>query len=355
MTIGQRIRLARRANQMSQRALAEAAGISAMAISKYERGSDIPSSSVLLQLARSLEVPVEYFFRPLQQNVEVRAFRKHVSLGVKEQDAIQARIQEWLERYFELEDLLHIQGSPEVLPEIPVGSFDEVESAAEELRRRWNLGMDAIENLTWLIEDRGLKIGVVDGFDDFDACTFKAREQPVIVTRAQIPGDRQRFNIAHEMGHLVLKISGALKEEKAAHRFAGAFLVPASTARHELGQKRSSLELHELALLKQKYGLSMQAWIYRAQDLEIISESTARNYFRFFRQQGWPRQEPGAQIPEERPQRLKLLVYRALAEDLISRSRAQELLGEPLNGWVTGEPHHDVFAAPSGHRYEHLD
>jgi Zn-dependent peptidase ImmA (M78 family) len=87
--------------------------------------------------------------------------------------------------------------------------------------------------------------------------------------------------------------------------------------------------MNELYLLKQKYGLSMQAWIYRAKDLEIIPANTAERLFRRFRAIGWHRCEPGEAYPSERPLRMERLVYRALAEDMISHSRARELLGDP--------------------------
>jgi Zn-dependent peptidase ImmA (M78 family) len=95
------------------------------------------------------------------------------------------------------------------------------------------------------------------------------------------------------------------------------------------------LDLQELYLLKRKYGMSMQAWIFRAKDLEIISENEAMRLFHNFRVNGWYRREPGEELPAERPLRMERLIYHALAEDLISRSKAQELLGEPLKlNWV---------------------
>ncbi|MDY0104967.1 MAG: ImmA/IrrE family metallo-endopeptidase, partial [Lentimicrobium sp.] len=179
-------------------------------------------------------------------------------------------------------------------------------------------------------EDRGIKVGIISGFDHFDACTFQANGDPVIVTKAEISGDRQRFDVAHELGHLILDVQGVLKPEQAANRFVGAFLVPAKTARFELGTQRTDLNVNELYMLKQKYGLSMQAWVYRAKDLEIISENNAIRLFKQFRVNGWHRQEPGDPYQPETPMRMEHLIYRALAEDMISRSRAQELLGEPL-------------------------
>jgi Zn-dependent peptidase ImmA (M78 family)/transcriptional regulator with XRE-family HTH domain len=336
MTIGQRIKQARKAGNLSMRELAEMAQISAMAISKYEREQDAPSSGVLLRLAQALNTPIDFFFRPMTATVTLQAYRKHTILGTKEQEAIRMRIQEWLERYLETEELFPGEHYTVALPSYAVQSLDQVEDAAASLRRDWSLGLDPIENLTQLLEDRGIKVGLVDGFEHFDACTFLADSAPVIVSKADLPGDRQRFNLAHELGHLVLRLAGELDPEDAAHRFVGAFLVPAEAARFELGLLRSALEMNELYLLKHKYGLSMQAWIFRARDLEIITPSMARQLFQQFRARGWHRKEPGQEYPSEKPLRMERLIYRALAEDLISRSKAQELLVEPLQPrWIT--------------------
>ena len=58
MTIGGRIKQARKASNLSLRKLADKIGVSAMAISKYERDQDVPSSGVLLRLSQALKVKV---------------------------------------------------------------------------------------------------------------------------------------------------------------------------------------------------------------------------------------------------------------------------------------------------------
>lgn len=345
MSIGDRIKLARRRMSMSQDALAQQAQVSKMAISKYEREEDIPSSGVLLRLSAALQMPVEFFFRPPAARVQLQAFRKRSTLGAKEQEAVMAQIQEWLERYLEVEELLQENQAPVTLPKFQVDSMGEIEKAALELRRLWNLGDDAIENLMELLEDQQIKVGLVDGFDDFDACTFLAGESPVIVTKLGQPGDRQRFNLAHELGHLVLEVGQDMAVEKASHRFAGAFLVPAETARRELGEQRSNLDFNELYLLKQKYGLSMQAWVSRARDLDIIDENTAERLFLSFSAKGWRKIEPGEPLISEKPLRMQRLIFRAFAEDLISHTRAEELLGTALDPvWAVKALKNDVAA-----------
>ena len=350
MTIGQRIKQARKANYMSLRNLAEKTEISPMAISKYERDLDMPSSGVLLRLAQALGVSIDFLIRPMSITVELQAYRKHAALGVKEQESIQMRIQEWLERYLEVESFFPNEQRTVSLPARPIHSMDQVEDIALELRTNWSLGLDPIENLTQLLEDQGVKVGLVSGFEHFDACTFMADGIPVIVSKAELPGDRQRFNLGHELGHLILDVEKGLDSEAACHRFVGAFLVPAKVVRFELGSRRTTLDMNELYLLKQKYGLSMQAWIFRARDLGIISENAARRLFQHFRANGWQRHEPGEALPTERPLRMERMIYRALAEDLISRSRAQELLGEPLQlRWAVEALQQDDVAVGSGH------
>ena len=335
MTIGQRIKQARKLSRLSMRDLGALVGVSPMAISKYERDQDIPGSGVLLRLAQAMQVNVDFFFRPATVAVELQAYRKHASLGAKDEEAIEVRIQEWVERYLEVENLFPGERQGIVLPVYPVSSLEDVEQAASRLREAWDLGFDPIENLIQLLEDQGMMVGLVPGFDDFDACTYLAGAVPVIVSKFDVIGDRQRFSIAHELGHLMLKIQGDLDPEQAANRFAGAFLVPARTARFELGASRTDLNTSELYMLKRKYGLSMQAWIYRAKDLEIISAGAAARLFQRFRSNGWSKNEPGEVYPPEQPARMQQLIFRALAEDLLSRSRAQELLGEPLQPrWV---------------------
>jgi len=349
MMLGERLKMARRMARLSQRSLADLAGVSAMAISKYERGLDTPGSAVLIRLAQGLGVKTEFFLRPVTVTLTAPVFRRRASLPRKQEAAILGETQEWLERYLEVESLLgeHPRFDlPDDL-ECRVSSLEEVERVADEVRATWDLGQDAIENVTEVLEDHGVKVVRLQAHDAFDALTVWANDEvPVIAVKSDLPGDRQRFNLAHELGHLVLEAGGDVDAEKAALRFAGAFLVPAATARSELGVRRQSLHPYELHLLKHKYGLSMQAWIYRARDLGILSESAANELWREFSRQGWRKQEPGDQIPPEEPARLKRLVLRALAEGVISESRAAELLGMPMDDfWQQEAEQHDGFPA----------
>jgi len=336
MSIGSRIKQARIRNNMSLRKLSEKVGVSAMAISKYERDEDVPSSKVLIRLSKALNVKVEYFFRPDLFPIESLSqvsYRKHSKLGKKILNAIKESIKEWLERYIEIETIVY--GSPCVfkIPKIDlvVNEYSDIEKIALDLRNNWELGMDPIDNITLTLEDKNIKILILDTVDGFDACTFWVNKDiPVIVIKSNISKERQRFNLAHELGHLLLKINENLDEEKVAHRFAGAFLIPKDTFISEIGPKRKRIGIEELRILKQKYGISMQSIVKRARDLNVISQNTYKQIFIQFRTMRISKNEPGDTKIMETSSRFEQLVLKALSEELISQMKAAELLGVSL-------------------------
>ena len=208
MAIGERLRMARKMARMSQQDLGEAAGVSRMAISKYERDEMDPSSGVLIALARALGVKVAYLLRPVAVKVSEPAFRKRTALGKKRQASIVERVRDWLDRYLTVEDLLREQ-TLFTWPVIDRSILEvaDAEQVAVSLREAWDLGSDSIDNLTEILEHQGIKVGFVEGDDAFDALTLWADDDtPVIVVKQDIPGDRQRLNIAHELGHILLEI-----------------------------------------------------------------------------------------------------------------------------------------------------
>jgi Zn-dependent peptidase ImmA (M78 family)/DNA-binding XRE family transcriptional regulator len=334
-TLGERLLVARKAARLSQRDLGERVGVSATAISKYERDLDVPSSGVLLRLARATDRRVDFFLRSRDIRVSCVDYRKRASLGEKDKAAILAKVRDGAERYLEALDLFG-SGDQSIavatLPVISIASVDEAENAAEKVREAWKLGLGPIERMVDVLEDNGVLVLTVAASARFDGFTCLVDDiLPVVAVRAGIPGDRQRMSLAHELGHLVLRFAPGVDAEKAAYRFGASFLVPRDAVIRELGRSRSAFEVpEELALLKQKYGISMQAWIYRAQDLKVIRPETAAAYYRLFRARGWYRDEPGAPVATEEPKKLRQLVFRALAEGLLTESRAGELLGEPI-------------------------
>lgn len=338
--IGNKLKIARSASGLALRALAEAMGgiVSAQAIGKYERNEDMPSSRVLIALAKALNVSEEYLLSEDELSLEGVDFRKRVGTSAREEAVLEAQAIHMLERYLAVEDLLHLRSvdweQPRSAPH-PVAELRDAEDAARSVRDDWGLGNDPIPQLAELLEERGIKVLSLD-LNDIDGLAAKVRRKDrdaarVIVVKRSTWSERKRFNLAHELGHMVIAAGAGVNEEKAAHRFAGAFLMPADVIRAEVGAHRSSISLGELVALKKRFGVSVQALAYRCKDLGIISQASFAALFQVFADRGWrdaPFEEPETLAPEvEEPKRFERLCYRALAEGVIGESRAAELLG----------------------------
>jgi Zn-dependent peptidase ImmA (M78 family)/DNA-binding XRE family transcriptional regulator len=338
--IGARIKQARIAARLSLRQLAERTNnyVSAQVIHKYELGKSTPGSDVFIKLAKALGVKVEFFFRPASAKVTLSepAFRKRSRASEKHLQSIRARAKEWVEKYLELESVFPPDRFGDFrLPkdsERAIHRLDQIEVFAGNLRKQWALGIDPIEKLSEVLEDRGVKVVMVEAEGEVDGLSCWANHHiPVVLVKKNQTSDRLRFSIAHELGHLLLNTSRTIKEEKAASRFAGAFLVPEEAAKAELGERRQSLSFYELISLREKYGMSVQAWIYRARDLGIISTGFFVQLCRDLKKRGLYNEEIGNPLPPEEPKRFERLVMQAAGEGFISPSKGAELLDIPLN------------------------
>ena len=337
--IGKSLKLARGAAGLSLRALEGRIGsrVTAQAIGKYERDESMPSSGVLIALADALGVSVEYLTSDQELVLEAVEFRKKSISRKREEAHVQARVVDLLERYLEVEKLLALPtvewDKPREAPYPVVEDFVEVEQAALSLRTHWDLGRNPIPSMVELLEECGIKVLAFD-LSDVGGMTAHAwsgtkRVASVIVVNSEHSGERQRFTLTHELGHLVLGVDPSADAEKAAHRFAGAFLMPADAVRMEIGRRRTSIGWSELFSLKRLFGVSVQALVYRCRDLGIFNESLFRRLFRDMSKFGWrspPYAEPRA-IRGEEPTRFERLCSRALAENMISEAKAAELLG----------------------------
>jgi len=297
-------------------------------LSKYECGGSSPPASLLVPLGSVLSVPSDFFLAEPTTTVEWRAFRKLSRLGKKQQERVQALAQRVVERQVWLQEKLYPQARAS-LPKVTVATGEQAEEAAARVRKRWRLGDAPLESVTRTLEDNNCIVVEFPGQDGFHGLSGWANDAyPVTVTSSDASNDRRRFNLAHEIGHLIMRCDGVdeKQEERLAHRFAAALIVPQKSVYNELGQRRRHLSMQELALLKQKHGLSMQAWLFRALDLGVITPGHFKALFRQFSSHGWRRQEPVDYVGDETPLRLRQLTHRALAEGVITAGEAEEIL-----------------------------
>ena len=336
--IGNRLKLARSASGLSLRGLSGRidSRVTAQAIGKYERNESMPSSGVLMALADALRVSVSYLTGDPGLSLQSVDFRTEKVASKRDEDRIKAMVLHKLERYLTIEEILNLPSvrwhSPPSAPYPVINDLLEVDRAASSLRNDWGLGNNPIPDMTELMEDRGVKV-LFCQLSDVDGLTAQVRgdnmpDAHVIVVNQENTRDRQRFTIAHEIGHMVLDVSPSVDRERAAHRFAGALLMPEEVLWSKIGKHRSEIDWKELLALKMVFGMSVQAITYRCKDLGIISQALMGRLFGIFEEYGWrspPYREP-LDILGDRFGRFDRLCFRALAEGAISESKASELL-----------------------------
>jgi Zn-dependent peptidase ImmA (M78 family)/DNA-binding XRE family transcriptional regulator len=332
ISLGKRIHKAREARGLSLRALAEKIGISHNAIKKYEHGDMTPSSAMLLKLAKILHVKVEYFFRTEIESLKIIEYRNSSTVSKE----MISKIEDHVERRVALNEIIPAitqQFEPVAVTE-KINNLSQIEELAYNLRQQWQLGNDAIRNFVEMLEEQGIWVFAIEPLlkNSFDGMLATYKENHIIVVDADCPGDRQRFTLAHELAHLQLEnnISKTLNLEQACDRFAGAFLLPKANVVQIFGSKRKAIEMLELKMVKDEFGLSMTGILHRLQDLNIISKKNYTSMRKAFEEHGWLKKEPGDPYPRELIHHFQQYVFHALAEDMIGESKAAELMNMSL-------------------------
>lgn len=337
-TFGQRLAQARRMRGMSLRAVAEAIGgkVSYNALHRYESGEMMPSDEVLISVADALEKPLDFFFRPFTVELRELRFRKTTGLGAKSEEAIKAQATDFFERYCEIEQILAIHSNfMDPLGEDTYSSFEEAELAAVKVRETWKLGQDPLPNVTETLEANGFKISEVEAPESFKGFAGWADNHPVVVLATWLNKDipLKRFTMLHEAAHLLAASHAKLDGkplESFCDRFASAMLIPAEVFESDFGGFRHRISLEELIDLKRRYGISIAAIIHRAKDLNLITDSTYKQFWITRNKKGWRYNEPGRYDGNEQSSRFEQLVLRATAEEEISFDKGATLLNLPL-------------------------
>lgn len=329
--IGERIKQRRQALGLSLQDVSDRLGllgetITRAGLSKYENGKSMPKAQFIWNLAKVLSVKNDYFFTESKIGIKWLAFRKNSSLTRKAEDTVKSHAAEYMERFLSLEAVLSPDKKREIPAKTTIQTIKEAEDVAANLRKEWELNSWPIESVTQLLESKGFYV-MEENIDDrkFDGLSGVVNNNALlIISKSGISVDCKRFNLAHELGHHVINIETDLSE-KASHRFASAFLMPAQSLLEELGASRRNIDLNELLLLKEKYGISVQSLTVRCRDLGIINENVFRQMFMFFRSNYWHVNEPGLCPHREEPVLFRKMIFKAVAEGVISSDKAETL------------------------------
>lgn len=358
-----RLTLARQLTGMRKSDLAKALGKSATAVTGWEAGTKRPAASTVAELALALGVEPG-FFAVRQDNIAAlsgpphfRSLRSTSQLARDQAFAygrLTVDIASSLERNVEFPDL-DLLPCP-VDPDDPHG--DGPEQAARALREQWAIGDGPIRHMVRLLENHGiLVVFSPPAAAAVDAYSFETGLRPVVVLNpTKNDYYRQRFDVAHELGHLVMHSEaepGDRIVEDQAHRFAAEFLMPADQIRDLLPTTMGGNVWGTLAQLKEQWGVSMQALLFRARKLGRLGEVSYRNAMTTVSSRGWRRHEPGQieilEQPSLLPRAVQLLKQAGIEEDeLLSESRVPATLFHAITSRTPAQspPSDQLDAAP---------
>jgi Zn-dependent peptidase ImmA (M78 family) len=258
-------------------------------------------------------------------------FRAGEKLSAKAQAALKYRVADHLLRYRELESVLGMAvGFENPVAGLPVGTDEEVEAAAAEVRKRWELGAGPVVNLLGLLEDHGIRVCETRGIDGFEGLSGRFGSLPFIAVSLDFPADRVRFTAAHELGHVLCGFAGDEGPEARCHSFGAAILLPRAALERAMAGPGRKVTLGGLGEIKETYGVSLQAIMYRAHALGLVTDRRLRAFREAIKARGWDVEEPVAYGGRERATRFRRLLRYAVAEGIMDAARAAEIGGLPV-------------------------
>ncbi|MFC0040842.1 ImmA/IrrE family metallo-endopeptidase [Actinomadura rayongensis] len=323
---GERLTLARRLRGLRKNQLAQAVGTTPAAIGRYEAGIACPPDPVPARLAVALGVPAEFFggaagppraldsahFRSLRATTQIERDQA-LAYGRIAADVVAA-----------LEEV--VEFPPVTLPERPVPPDEIAGPGPADAARRARAALcpspGPVPHVVRLLEAAGVIVVVLPPVAErVDAFSVGAHPRPLVLFNPA-KGDywRNRFDGAHELGHLVMHADAEPGEkivEDQAQRFAAEFLLPADEIAGELP---AFADWDRLAVLKARWGVSIAALLYRARTLGVMHEPVYRAAMAAMARQGMRRREPGPARPLEGPTMLtRAIEMSGLDRDALAR------------------------------------
>lgn len=317
---GKRLKEALTFREKKMTELAEETGISKQSLSLYANECNVPPYENVLKIARVLNFPAEYF---MSEDLCIATtgntyFRSQASAAKKSRNAQKIKL-EYVSKMYEV--LLNYMNVPELnLPDtddihIPDTvadadsnqAFEEIEKLAERVRDCWELGNGPIDNLQYALQSNGI---IVTGFSDVESGIDAFSQQITIdgkvvyiiaLSIGSKPIERLRFDMAHELGHIMMHTWGEDNEdiskdefnarEKQANMFASALLLPQKAFSRMVSAYPTNIDYY--LALKKKWKVSMQAMMYRTRQLGIITANQFQYMMRIMSKNGNRIHEPG--------------------------------------------------------------
>lgn len=340
-----RIKQARVSRGLSMVELSELVSVSKQAISQYEMGKNAPSKLILNSIASVLKYPVSFFYKPVPANENASSavfFRSKKTTRVKALNAAREKIEifreinDYLEKYVDFPSL----DLPKITYEDdginPIDN-EQIEKYAMVLREHWKLGKGPIDNLINIVQKNGIMVSKMKlRLNKLDAFSVWFDNKPFIfLSSVKDTNVRIRFDIAHEIGHLLMHADYYSEEdlknkaiyeklENEADRFAGAFLLPKDTFSKDV----FSTSIDHFIQMKAKWKASISCMIYRCDTLGILSS----NQIKYLKDQMttrvyWRKEPLDNEMPIEKPFAHKQAIMLLLDNNIITPSQLIEKTG----------------------------
>lgn len=327
MFSGQRLSLARRRNGLTKKGLAVALGLHPRTVSRWEEDDRAPTEAELERTAAVLGFPISFFIGPDIDEADVAAasFRSLSSMPARYRDAALAAgsigfiFGDWVEQRFDLPSL-----------DLEDLSGETPEAAARALREKWGIGEKPISHMLNLLESKGVRVfSLCEETDTVDAFSMWRRNKAYVFLNCQKTAEHQRFDAAHELGHLVLHKHGGPRGREAedeANKFASSFLMPRADVLANLSYVDT---LDRMISHKKRWKVSLAALNHRVHKLGLTSDWEYRTFCIQIQQLGYRKKEPNGMDRECSSAWEQVLTE--LRNDRISKHQIAEDLGIPLS------------------------
>ncbi|MDM5281920.1 helix-turn-helix domain-containing protein [Peribacillus frigoritolerans] len=343
MFIGENLTNLRIMHGYSRKQLSDMIGITEQAVWQYENNYTSPKMQIVNELKRIFNVKSKYFYTKdilrrnmTPENVKVMniAYRSKV-MNVISQTQAEAKHLEYLDTFvnyltakISYPTMKIIQLRDEVIEYLNSSDDDrliQINKVAELARKRLDFRKDTNEDLMFLVEKSGVFVFEKAIGEEIDAYSlWTSNERPyIILGNMKRSAVRRNFDIAHELGHLLLHYrleftSLDRKEHKIieneANIFAGTFLLPEDEFVIDMKNIFHVTNPDAYIDLKKKWNTSLQVLGYRAANLGIIESKSHRNFYAALHRKGYLKIEPLDElIPLQKPLKVKSII------DLVSK------------------------------------
>ena len=305
-----RFDLARQRRGLTKRDLAHQLNVTDRTVSNWYNNQEI-DERILEKAAEILDFPLSFFYGNDVEKIHVESvsFRALSKMTAKKRDMaisqtiLAEMISDWIDQNFELPlpnvpDLHELRSdfSTDTIESLDEANEDEgnyyleysyPEACADTVRKAWGLGEQPIPNLIALLESKGIRVfSLTDEAQDVDACCRWTSGRPFIFLNTSRTAERCRFDLAHELGHLVMHKHGIIEGihvEQEANAFASAFLMP---RRSLLADPLRIPSLKSILSKKEIWQVSAAALTYRCSKLGIITDWNATSIYKQLAQRG---------------------------------------------------------------------